>query len=219
MIFALALACTNSEPKEEAVQALPVEEDMEEMEMEAPVDEASGTEAVPKSTSAPKASRGLNDDGRAAPSASAPPDGDGTDAPPQLLGDSNVFSGAEPDDPPTEEGSGFPGQIQTNTLLSEGILSPVPEKITLGETINVRFNTLYPNGCWKQTEAEHSVNNFIITHAYNTEKLENQICTMAMIPGGFNTTVTPEAVGDYTGQIMIDGELRTQYTVSVTSPE
>ena len=241
MLFTILFACTSEEAP--TPTTLPAEEAEEAEYLEAPKAKEADVEPT-TGQSAPPSSRGKSEAApppppapAAAPEAEAPEaeapedakpqllgdsnvfhspdDQDGDDAPPQLLGDSNVFSGAE-DDAPSNSGSALPGQVQTNTLLSTGILAPLPSTLAFGTPLDVTFNTLYPNGCWRQSDPSHTIEGLTITHSYTTSQVDNQICTMAMVRGGFATTLSFTEPGTYTGRIIVDGTERTQYTITVT---
>ncbi len=136
---------------------------------------------------------------------------------------------AKPESPPaTEEATAStkppPPRLKNNTeeLVKKGILQPIAAEHSSQEALTVQFNTLYPNGCWTQTEATHEVTpasadkNGSITHSYTTTyEAEGRMCTMGFKPGGFKTELqlTP---GSYDGIIMVDEKERTTYTVTVT---
>ena len=239
MILSIMMACITSEPKEDATpmvdELTPTQEEAVEVDtVESP---------APTNRKAPEMKKMTPKRQSAEPSApteqapdateevapqligdsnvfhSPEDDATGEDAAPQVIGDSNVNSGADEDIAEDAGSSGFPGQVQTNALLSNGILRPIPETLEIGTPLNVVFNTLYPNGCWRQSEPTHSVDDVQITHSYTTNQLENQICTMAMVPGGFSTQINLENTGKYTGRILVDGSERAQYTVTVSSSE
>ena len=142
----------------------------------------------------------------------------GTSAPPQLIGDSNVFNQDDEDDTlEGASGSSPQGGImeQTSRLLNTGILTPVTTNAQVNQPVVIQFRTLYPNGCWSQTDAEHLIEDFNIQHEYNTTYTEGQLCTMAMLPGGFKTSLMLDKPGTYTGIISVNNEERTRYTLQV----
>ena len=51
-----------------------------------------------------------------------------------------------------------------------------------------------------------------ITHAY-TFSYVGEICTMALVDGGFKTSVVLPEAGQYTGKIMVNGEEKGRYTL------
>ena len=118
-----------------------------------------------------------------------------------------------------------PPRLQNNTakLVKEGILEKVPEQVTLGEEFVVAFRTMYPNGCWMQSEPTHKINtssgeSLTIEHTYTTTyEAEGRMCTMGFKHGGFQTTLKADVVGVYEGRISVDGKLRTTYTIEVIS--
>jgi hypothetical protein len=108
----------------------------------------------------------------------------------------------------------FSGQVQTKTLLTVGILDPIPTEIKLNTSFLVQFRSLYPNGCWSQSEVTHQVSEQQITHEYTTTLAEDRMCTMALIPGGFQTDLMLDSPGEYSGQILINGEVTTTYSIT-----
>ena len=118
-----------------------------------------------------------------------------------------------------------PPKMQNNTeiLVKQGILQPLPEQHTGSEPLLVQFNTLYPNGCWMQTEAAHEItpptdsSSGSILHSYTTSyEGEGRMCTMGFKPGGFKTelSLTP---GTYNGRILVDNEERTTYSITIVA--
>jgi len=123
--------------------------------------------------------------------------------------------------PPTasDTPSPFEGRQQTEQLLTQGILDPIPSQITVDTPVIVQFRTLYRNGCWSQSEPEHLVDGFEITHSYSTSVATDRMCTMALLPGGFQTELSLNEVGEYSGLILVDGEEKAKYRVQVVSAE
>ena len=120
-----------------------------------------------------------------------------------------------------------PPQLQNNTeqLVKQGILQPLPEQHISSEPLPVQFNTLYPNGCWMQTEATHEVTPPVdseagrILHSYTTSyEGEGRMCTMGFKPGGFKTELSLSP-GVYEGQVMVDNKEKTTYTITVVAQE
>ncbi|MBM74275.1 MAG: hypothetical protein CMK59_02640 [Proteobacteria bacterium] len=116
-----------------------------------------------------------------------------------------------------------PPQIQNNTeqLVKEGTLQPLPQEHSTKEPLSVQFNTLYPNGCWTQTEAEHKITKpqdtlpGTILHSYTTSyEAEGKMCTMGFKPGGFKTELSLDP-GTYSGTILVDGKERTTYSITI----
>ena len=116
-----------------------------------------------------------------------------------------------------------PPKLQNNTdqLVKEGILQPLPEEHNAKEPLSIQFNTLYPNGCWMQTEAEHKITKpqddkpGIVLHSYTTSyEGEGKMCTMGFKPGGFKTELSLDP-GTYKGTIMVDGKERTTYSITI----
>ena len=104
-------------------------------------------------------------------------------------------------------------QHLTQQLLTTGILDPVPSEV-YGD-VTIQFRTMYRNGCWSQSEVETKIEGTEITHSYTTlYDGEGKICTMALKPGGFKETI-PLLPATYNGTIIVDGDTRTTYTVSV----
>ena len=102
----------------------------------------------------------------------------------------------------------------TEALLTTGILDPIPGEVN--GPFTVQFRSMYRNGCWTQSEVETSKTGQAITHQYTTKyEGEGKICTMALVPGGFTETMDLEP-GTYNGTVIVDGDTRANYTVTVT---
>jgi hypothetical protein len=113
----------------------------------------------------------------------------------------------------------LPLQNNTEKLVKEGMLTPVPEEIALGDGVEIQFRTLYPNGCWRQTEVETSIEGRTILHSYESiYEGEGRMCTMGFKPGGFTASVEPEESGEFTGRILLNGEERAAYVFRVIAP-
>ena len=98
-------------------------------------------------------------------------------------------------------------------LLTTGILDPVPAQVS-GD-LTIQFRSMYRNGCWSQSDVETKIEGTQITHSYTTlYDVEGKICTMALIPGGFKETLTLNPA-TYNGTIIVDGDTRTTYTVTI----
>jgi hypothetical protein len=115
-----------------------------------------------------------------------------------------------------------PPKIQNNTsvLVKEGILEEVPSSVKVGEEFTITFRTMYPNGCWMQSEPTHVLDESINTymHSYSTTyEAEGRMCTMGFKQGGFQVTLSSKEVGTLKGEIFVDENLRTSYTIDVTS--
>ena len=137
----------------------------------------------------------------------------------------SVETSAQPN--PTPEPPPKPPPIQNNTeqLVKQGILQPLPEQHASSEPLLVQFNTLYPNGCWMQTEPTHEVTPSAanapgtILHSYTTSyEAEGRMCTMGFKPGGFKTELSLSP-GVYEGRIMVDNEEKATYTITVTAEQ
>ena len=113
----------------------------------------------------------------------------------------------------------FTGRQQTELLLTQGILDPLPERITPDVPITIQFRTLYRNGCWSQSNPEHQIDDFTITHSYTTSLASDRMCTMALLPGGFQTEITLTELGEYTGRIVVDGTERASYSLQVITAD
>lgn len=106
-----------------------------------------------------------------------------------------------------------PKKIQNKELLTTGVLDPIPQNAATDFT--VRFRTLYPNGCWKQSTHTTTVVQQQITHSYTTKyDGAGKMCTMAMVPGGFEEKMTLEP-GKYNGKIMVDDQERANYNIEI----
>ena len=115
-----------------------------------------------------------------------------------------------------------PPRLQNNTekLVKEGILEELPSSIVVDQELLVTFRTMYPNGCWMQSEPTHEIDTSkkTITHTYTTNyEAEGRMCTMGFKHGGFQKSITIDEVGTYTGTIIVDDNIRTTYTIEVTS--
>jgi hypothetical protein len=109
----------------------------------------------------------------------------------------------------------FAGKQQTETLLTVGILDPLPEEVQVNSPVIVQFRTLYRNGCWSQTEPSHQINGFDVSHVYTTSVATDRICTMALLPGGFQTELRFPEPGTYQGEILVDEEKKATYSLKV----
>ena len=118
-----------------------------------------------------------------------------------------------------------PPQLQNNTeqLVKEGILQPLPEQHISNTPLPVQFNTLYPNGCWMQTEATHEItppkdtSAGTILHSYTTSyEGEGKMCTMGFKPGGFKTEILLPP-GAYEGRILVNNEEKSTYSITVVA--
>lgn len=96
-------------------------------------------------------------------------------------------------------------------MAPEGLLN-IPSTVTAGEEFMVGFVSMGSNGCYQQTEVETTIEGQEITHAY-TFSYVGEICTMALVDGGFKTYVVVPEAGQYTGKIMVNGEEKGRYTV------
>lgn len=85
------------------------------------------------------------------------------------------------------------------------------------QPLTVTFDRPGPNGCYRQSAATLSVEAKQFTHAYKTWT-EGEMCTQAMVPGGFNVDVTPYAPGVWTGRILVNDEEVATYTFTATDP-
>ena len=113
----------------------------------------------------------------------------------------------------------FAGRQQTETLLTQGILDPLPAQTKVGTPVIVQFRTLYRNGCWSQSEPEHQIAEQTITHSYTTTFASDSICTMALLPGGFQTEITLSEIGQYEGRIIVDGTEKASYSLQVVAAD
>ena len=111
------------------------------------------------------------------------------------------------------------GRQQTEQLLTDGILDPIPSQVKSETPVIIQFRTLYRNGCWSQSEPTHHIEAFEISHSYSTTVATDRMCTMALLPGGFQTEITLSEVGDYNGVIIVDGEERAKYRLQVVSSD
>lgn len=115
-----------------------------------------------------------------------------------------------------------PPKIQNNTkrLVEEGILEEVPSAVTVGEEFTITFRTMYPNGCWMQSEPNHDLNTETktITHTYTTSyEAEGRMCTMGFKQGGFQAKLISNKTGTFEGKVFVDDNLRVSYTIDVIS--
>ena len=115
-----------------------------------------------------------------------------------------------------------PPRLQNNTekLVKEGILEELPSSIPVEQELLVTFRTMYPNGCWMQSEPIHEIDTSkkTITHTYTTNyEGEGRMCTMGFKHGGFQKPIVIDEIGIYTGTIIVDENVRTTYTIEVTS--
>lgn len=139
----------------------------------------------------------------------------GTEPPPTTVESTSKAErqGREKSPPP------FPIQNNTERLVKEGILDPVPNSVKVGDTITIQFRTLYPNGCWQQSEAKTSIDEQKISHSYTTTyEGEGRMCTMAFVPGGFTTEISPKKLGTWEGAIWVNDEERARYSFTVVEP-
>lgn len=100
-------------------------------------------------------------------------------------------------------------------LLSQSGVVVKPEQAALGAPVEVVYAAAGPNGCYHQSEVVHEIGDGTIVHRYTTWA-DGEICTMALVPGGFVTTVTPPAAGLWAGRVEVNGEVRATYTVTVS---
>ena len=115
-----------------------------------------------------------------------------------------------------------PPKIKNNTerLVKEGILEEVPATVGVGEEFTITFRTMYPNGCWMQSEPNHDLNieTKTITHTYTTSyEAEGRMCTMGFKQGGFQVKLSSDEPGTFTGKVFVDDNLRVSYTIDVIS--
>ena len=129
---------------------------------------------------------------------------------------SSETSSTDNNQPPT------PPKVQNNTkkLVKEGILEEVPSTVGVGEEFTITFRTMYPNGCWMQSEPSHDLNieKKTITHTYTTSyEAEGRMCTMGFKQGGFQVKLSSDEPGTFTGKVFVDDNLRVSYTIDVIS--
>ena len=129
---------------------------------------------------------------------------------------SSETSSTDNNPPPT------PPKMQNNTkkLVKEGILEEVPSTVGVGEEFTITFRTMYPNGCWMQSEPIHDLNveTKSITHTYTTSyEAEGRMCTMGFKQGGFQVKLSSNEEGTFKGNVFVDDNLRVSYTIDVIS--
>ena len=129
---------------------------------------------------------------------------------------SSEASSTDNNQPPT------PPKMKNNTkkLVKEGILEEVPSTVGVGEEFTITFRTMYPNGCWMQSEPSHDLNieTKTITHTYTTSyEAEGRMCTMGFKQGGFQVKLSSNEVGTFEGKVFVDDNLRVSYTIDVIS--
>lgn len=95
----------------------------------------------------------------------------------------------------------------------EGNLS-APAEAKVGEPFTVSYSTFGMNGCYRQSNEVHKVEGEEIRHAYSTS-YKGEICTMALVPAGFETELTIDHAGTFEGKVMIDGDVVATYELTV----
>lgn len=97
------------------------------------------------------------------------------------------------------------------------VLTVAPTPAVAGAPVEVSFLLLGANGCYRQTDAERSVADRAVTWSYETSYV-GEVCTMGLVFGGFEDTVSLEEAGTWTVEVVVDGESRVQSTVEVVAP-
>lgn len=112
---------------------------------------------------------------------------------------------------PAPEGAIVSGELMTGLLVLGTDHTPV------GTPVSVRWHLPGRNGCYQQSEVTTVVDGQDITHAYTTD-YQGAWCTLSFVPGGFQTSVTLDVVGSFTGHIVVDGVEQATYRL-LTTPE
>lgn len=115
--------------------------------------------------------------------------------------------------PPAADPVGLPDNAH-NDMNGEGL--SVPETARLGEAVGVTFSKMGANGCYRQTDVETEVNHGEkkVFHRYTTSS-EGEMCTQALVPGGFKTEITLPERGAWTGTVLVDGTEAASYTLTI----
>lgn len=92
----------------------------------------------------------------------------------------------------------------------------VPSTIPLGDAYTAVFSRMGPNGCYRQSEVTTQVNNGEkkVFHRYTTSS-EGEMCTEALVPGGFSAEVMLAERGEWRGTVQVDGQTVSTYTITV----
>ncbi len=90
-----------------------------------------------------------------------------------------------------------------------------PSSVDVGQTFTVRYDSPGTDGCYRQEDEGVKFGDGTILHRYRTWS-EGEMCSMAMVPGGFSHQVTLAKAGTWTGTIERDGKVVSRYTVTAS---
>lgn len=97
-------------------------------------------------------------------------------------------------------------------------LQAIPLYSVAGQPVTVTFNLYGADGCYRQSAAKTTVKGDRIRHQYKTWR-EGDVCTQAIVPGGFETAVTLTEPGTYRGEVLRDRQLVASYSLQVFPDE
>lgn len=96
----------------------------------------------------------------------------------------------------------------------DSLLSVRPLYAAAGAAVNVVYNRPGSDGCYRQSGVTTAVNGNQVTHDYRIWA-EGEICTEALVRGGFTTSYVPPKPGTYEGLVRINGNIASRYALRV----
>ncbi len=101
---------------------------------------------------------------------------------------------------------------------ASGALTLSPSPAPLGAEVTVTFDRPGSDGCYRQTEPTLALAGATYTFAYTTSR-EGEVCTMALVPGGFTAPLKPVHAGTWTVAVQVDGVTVASEALVVTPAE
>lgn len=102
----------------------------------------------------------------------------------------------------------FPNIIFANPKIN-------PPVAVIGEEITIFYNSPGRNGCYQQTGVETDIQDYTITHSYQSSYYPGEHCTEALMPGGFTAKIVLNKASKYKGIIKHNGTIAAEYFITV----